>query len=155
LTSITFHANKPRGLHLIAVAKASSVPERTQTAVLASSGAANPTGSQFLAHLSRTGLYVIAHAGRSSAVPTQPDQPKNCVTRLSVPASSVSVENRCFRPPFRVALRAKREGSTSLHCAITALIDRYHADEPQTVYVGLIGLGLLCLVVLFVAAISR
>src|ERR1700681_4484268 len=35
--------NNPRGrLHLIAVAKASSVPGRTQTAVLASSGAANP-----------------------------------------------------------------------------------------------------------------
>jgi hypothetical protein len=26
-------------------------------------------GSQFLAHVSRTGLYVIVHAGRSSAVP--------------------------------------------------------------------------------------
>jgi acyl carrier protein len=42
-TTITFHPNKLRGLHLIAVAKASSVPERTRTAVLASSGAANPT----------------------------------------------------------------------------------------------------------------
>ena len=36
-----------------------------------------------------------------------------------------------------------------------ALIDRHMLDEPQTVYVGLIGLGLLCVVVLFVAAISR
>jgi hypothetical protein len=52
-------------------------------------------GSQFLAHLSRTGLYVIAHAGRSSCSSQRnPDQPKNCVTRLSVPASSVSVENK-------------------------------------------------------------
>jgi hypothetical protein len=35
-------ANNRRDLHLTAVAKASSVPGRTQTAVLASSGAANP-----------------------------------------------------------------------------------------------------------------
>jgi hypothetical protein len=35
-----------------------------------------------------------------------------------------------------------------------ALIDRHMLDEPQTVYVGLIGLGLLCVVVPFVAAIS-
>jgi hypothetical protein len=42
LSTFGFQANNPRGLHLIAAAKSSSVPGRTQTAVLASSGAANP-----------------------------------------------------------------------------------------------------------------
>jgi hypothetical protein len=44
MTTFAFQPNNPRGLHLhlIAVAKASSVPGRTQTAVLASPGAANP-----------------------------------------------------------------------------------------------------------------
>jgi hypothetical protein len=41
-STLGFHANKPRPLHLTAVAKASSVPGKTQTAVLVSSGAANP-----------------------------------------------------------------------------------------------------------------
>jgi hypothetical protein len=42
LSVLTFKPNNPLGPHLTWLAKASSVPGRTQTAVLTSSGAANP-----------------------------------------------------------------------------------------------------------------
>jgi hypothetical protein len=73
-------------------------------------------GSQFLAHLSRT-LRNRACGALLLQFPTQPDQPKNCVTRLSVPASSVSVENKWYRLWFRVVRTLRSPGCPFLRKA--------------------------------------
>src|ERR1700730_6353930 len=68
---------------------------------------------------------------------------------LWFPPRRVSVEPRCIRLRFRVAPWAKEDGRTSLNCSASGTCPPQHLltatmlDEPQTVYVGLIGLGLL------------
>src|ERR1700720_200402 len=68
---------------------------------------------------------------------------------LWFPPGRVSVQPRCIRLRFRAARWAKRRWQHILalysrrNGPHPALIDRHMLDEPQTVYVGLIGLGLL------------
>jgi hypothetical protein len=75
-------------------------------------------GSQLLPHLSRAGLYVIAHAGRSSAV-SSPHRLENCVTRLSVPAPRPSRVGNRWLPAHRgegVAARGTRSSDRGARC---------------------------------------
>ena len=88
-------------------------------------------GSQLLPHLSRAGLYVIARAGRSSAV-SNPHRLENCVTRLSVPAPRPSRVGNRWLPAHRgegVAARGTRSSDRGARCRALLQDDADRASQ--------------------------